>query len=139
MTALYDCGAFIHDGRRLAYELIGPKDGAPVLLMHGILMDSLLNRDLASALAEAGYRVALLDLLGHGRSEKPGRAQELRIDAFGEQAIALLDQLAGHTPWSAACPWVRSPPCTQRFAHQSGSVDCFWRCRSWSGPRRRPH
>ena len=98
MTALYDCGAFIHDGRRLVYELIGPKDGAPVLLMHGILIDSLLNRDLASALAEAGYRVALLDLLGHGRSEKPGRAQELRIDAFGEQAIALLDQLG----WSHA-------------------------------------
>ena len=52
-------------------------------------MDSLLNRDLASALAEAGYRVALLDLLGHGRSEKPGRAQELRIDAFVEQGDAI--------------------------------------------------
>lgn len=98
MTALYDCGAFTHDGRRLAYELIGPRDGSPVLLMHGILMDSMLNRDLASALADAGYRVALLDLLGHGRSEKPDRAEELRIDAFGDQAVALLD----HLGWSRA-------------------------------------
>lgn len=93
MTTLSDCGAFFFDGRRLAYELMGPHDGPRVLLMHGILMDSLLNRDLAGALAGAGYRVALLDLLGHGRSEKPGRPQELRIDRFGLQAIALLDHL----------------------------------------------
>lgn len=93
MTALFEIGGLTHGGRHLAYSLIGPVSGPPVLLMHGILMDSALNRDLAVALAEAGHRVCLLDLLGHGRSERLTRAHELRIDAFAEQAIATLDHL----------------------------------------------
>ncbi|MEN8822417.1 MAG: alpha/beta fold hydrolase [Abyssibacter sp.] len=98
MPTLMECGSFSHAGARLAYSLAGPASGPRIVLMHGILMDSLLNRDLAEALAQAGYRVALLDLQGHGRSDKTTRAQDLRIDLFGQQAIALLD----HLGWSRA-------------------------------------
>ena len=35
----------------------------------------------------------LLDLLGHGRSDKPTHASTYRIDSYAEQVIALLDHL----------------------------------------------
>jgi acyl-CoA-binding protein/pimeloyl-ACP methyl ester carboxylesterase len=85
-------GSFKHEGYTLAYELHGPEDGIPVLLMHGILLDAAVNRDLTGPMVEAGFRVILLDLLGHGRSDR-AEAAELRIDFFGEQAVACLDHL----------------------------------------------
>ncbi len=82
-----------YEGYRLAYEEHGAADAPPILLVHGILLDSACNRDLAVALAAQGYRVILLELLGHGRSDKPGHAKELRVDFFAEQVLALLDHL----------------------------------------------
>jgi pimeloyl-ACP methyl ester carboxylesterase len=58
-----------------------------------LLLDAELNRGIAQALAEQGYRVALLDLLGHGRSDKPTHASSYRIDSYADQVIALLDHL----------------------------------------------
>jgi len=85
-------GTFKHEGFTLAYEIHGPDDGMPVLLLHGILLDAAVNRDVAAPLAEAGYRVVLLDLLGHGRSDR-AEAAELRNDFFAEQVIACLNHL----------------------------------------------
>jgi pimeloyl-ACP methyl ester carboxylesterase/acyl-CoA-binding protein len=85
-------GTFKHEGYTLAYEIHGPNDGTPVLLMHGILLDAAVNRDVALPLAEAGFRVVLLDLLGHGRSDR-AEAAELRNDFFAEQVIACLNHL----------------------------------------------
>ncbi len=82
-----------YEGYRLAYEVHGPVAAPPVFLIHGILLDSACNRDLAMALARTGYRVILLDLLGHGRSDKPRHAKELRIDFFAEQLRCLMDHL----------------------------------------------
>jgi len=39
------------------------------------------------------FQVALLDLLGHGRSDKPAHASEFRIDSYANQVVALLDAL----------------------------------------------
>ncbi len=85
-------GTFKHEGYTLAYEIHGPNDGVPVLLMHGILLDATVNRDVALPLAKAGFRVILLDLLGHGRSDR-AEAAELRSDFFAEQVVACLDHL----------------------------------------------
>lgn len=83
---------FAHNGRRLAYEVHG--DGPkPLVYMHGLLLDAGLNRAIAVALAERGNRVILLDLLGHGGSEKPRHAAAYRMDLYVEQVIALLDHL----------------------------------------------
>jgi len=85
-------GTFKHEGYTLAYEIHGPVDGTPVLLLHGILLDAAVNRDVALPMADAGFRVILLDLLGHGRSDR-AEAAELRNDFFAEQVVACLNHL----------------------------------------------
>lgn len=85
-------GRFRMGDYELAYEIHG-RTGVPCLLMHGLLLDSLLNRSLAERFVEAGCRVILLDLLGHGESDKPTDPRELRIDFFADQALGLLDHL----------------------------------------------
>ncbi len=64
-----------------------------VVYLHALLLDSEMNRDLATALAATGHRVILLDLLGHGRSDKPEHASQYRIDDYAAQVFALLDHL----------------------------------------------
>jgi pimeloyl-ACP methyl ester carboxylesterase len=77
---------------RLAYESYGEGDQVFVY-MHGLLMDSDMNRALARSLAARGHRVVLLDLLGHGRSDKPLRASAYRMDTYAREVVALLDHL----------------------------------------------
>lgn len=85
-------GTFEHAGRQLAYETWG--SGPQVLvMMHGLLMDARLNRGLGRSLAASGHRVVLLDLLGHGNSDKPRHAAEYRLDVYCDEVVALLDHL----------------------------------------------
>lgn len=51
----------------------GPRDGAPVVLLHGEPTWSYLYRSMIGPLAEAGHRVLAPDLIGFGRSDKPTR------------------------------------------------------------------
>lgn len=88
----FETRTLMHDGHRIVYDVYGAGDRV-LLYMHGLLLDSELNRGIAAALAERGNRVVLVDLLGHGRSEKPAHAAEYRIDAYANQAIAVLDEL----------------------------------------------
>jgi len=85
--------SFTYHEHRLVFDTYGPSEAPLVVYMHGLLLDSDLNRGIAQALAEQGYQVALLDLLGHGRSDKPTHASEYRIDSYADQAIALVDHL----------------------------------------------
>lgn len=84
---------FTYGPYQLAYDSCGPADGTPVILIHGILLNSHCNRDIAVWLAAEGYRVILLDLLGHGRSDKPTKAAEHRVDFYAEQVLGLMDHL----------------------------------------------
>jgi pimeloyl-ACP methyl ester carboxylesterase len=87
--------SFIHKDRRLFYDVYG--DEGPLLVyLHGLLIDSEINRGIAEAVAARGHRVVLLDLLGHGRSDKPTHASEYRIDTYADQVFALLDHLGEH-------------------------------------------
>jgi pimeloyl-ACP methyl ester carboxylesterase len=85
--------SFTVDGHRLVYDLYGASTAPLVVYLSGLLLDAELNRGIAQALAEQGYRIALLDLLGHGRSDKPTHAAMYRIDSYASQVIALLDHL----------------------------------------------
>jgi pimeloyl-ACP methyl ester carboxylesterase len=85
-------GSFEVDGLHIHYEDYGT--GSNILVfMHGILMDSQMNRRLAANLVAAGNRVILLDLPGHGQSDKPRHASAHRIDSYAHYVVALLDEL----------------------------------------------
>lgn len=87
-----EVGFFSFEGKKLGYEVHGEGDRLLVYL-HGLLLDAGVNRGIAHALAESGNRVVLLDLLGHGRSDKPEHATEYRFDLYARQVFALLDHL----------------------------------------------
>ncbi|MFN8041107.1 MAG: alpha/beta hydrolase [Acidimicrobiales bacterium] len=84
--------SFTFGGSQLVYEDHGSGDRV-LVYVHGLLMDSGMNRPLARSLADRGHRVILLDVLGHGRSDKPLHASAYRMDAFGREVVALLDHL----------------------------------------------
>jgi pimeloyl-ACP methyl ester carboxylesterase len=85
-------GTFRHLGYTLGYEVHGEGDRT-VVLTNGLLLDAGVNRQLARTLAANGFRVVLLDLLGHGRSDKPPHATQHRMDRYARQVVALLDEL----------------------------------------------
>ncbi len=64
-----------------------------VVLLHGQLMPRRMHQHLARALAAAGMHVVTLDLLGHGRSDRPADPLVYSMTSFAEQVVALLDHL----------------------------------------------
>lgn len=56
---------------RMAYIDEGPRDGAPILLLHGEPSWSYLYRKIIPPLVASGHRVLAPDLIGFGRSDKP--------------------------------------------------------------------
>lgn len=57
----------------------GPKDAPPIVLIHGNPTWSYLHRHMVRPLAEAGYRVISVDLVGCGRSDKPSRRSDYSL------------------------------------------------------------
>lgn len=83
----------LDDGQsRLEYTEYGSGDRW-VVLVHGLLMPRRINQPLARALAEQGLHVVCIDLLGHGRSDRPADPLLYSIAGFGAQVVALLDHL----------------------------------------------
>ena len=80
---------------RMAFVDEGPRDAAPVVLLHGEPTWSYLYRHMISVLVDAGHRVIAPDLIGFGRSDKP----TLRADYSYARHVEwtrelLLDRLA---------------------------------------------
>ena len=65
----------------------------PLILLHGLLLSQEMHRPLAEALAARGNRVITLDLLGHGRSDRPRDMWRYSMATYGEQIVALMDHL----------------------------------------------
>jgi pimeloyl-ACP methyl ester carboxylesterase len=70
------------------YQLSGPEDGQPVVLVHGFSVASYTWDHTAPALAEAGFRVLTYDLYGRGYSDRPPGPYNL--DLFTTQLNDLL-------------------------------------------------
>lgn len=65
----------------------------PVILIHGLLLSQTMDQKLAEDLAGRGNRVITVDLLGHGRSDRPRDMWLYSMQAFGAQVVALMDHL----------------------------------------------
>ena len=85
-------GQFFIDHDRLEYTEYGSGDRW-VVLVHPQLMPRRMHQPLARAIAADGFHVVALDLLGHGRSDRPRDPKEYSMTAYGEQVVALLDHL----------------------------------------------
>lgn len=64
------------DGLRVHYVDEGPRDGAPVLMLHGEPSWSYLYRTMIPPIVAAGHRAVAPDLVGFGRSDKPTRRED---------------------------------------------------------------
>ncbi|WP_448003507.1 alpha/beta fold hydrolase [Agromyces bauzanensis] len=97
-------------GGRIAYLDLGPRDGRPVVLVHGMPTSSYLYRRIADRLAAAGLRVIAPDLLGFGASEKPHDPAAYGAEAQSRRITALLDRLgverATFVAHDLGGPWV---------------------------------
>lgn len=88
---------FEHDGLRLAYTDEGPREGRPILLLHGFASSVRVNwvePGWVGVLTGAGYRVAAFDHRGHGASDKPHAADRYAPESMAADATALLRHLA---------------------------------------------
>lgn len=83
---------FLYEGHRISYDSYG--EGQRVLvLVHGLLMNRRMFEPLARELAKRGNRVICVDLLGHGRSDRPEDLRLYSMPLFARQVVALLDHL----------------------------------------------
>lgn len=78
---------------RLHYIDEGPRDGIPIVMVHGNPTWSYLYRRFIQALSSAGYRTIAMDHLGFGRSDKPASAGEYSIPAHARRCETLLESL----------------------------------------------
>jgi len=83
---------FALNGHRLAYTSYGEGQRV-IVLVHGLLLSQRMHAELAKALADRGNRAITIDLLGHGRSDRPPDMWRYSMTTFGAEVIALLDHL----------------------------------------------
>lgn len=86
------------DGQRIAWRELGPKTtGArPVMLIHGYFSTAEVNwlkYGHAQRIADAGFRVIMPDLRGHGDSAKPHDPAAYPHDALMRDGLALVAHL----------------------------------------------
>jgi pimeloyl-ACP methyl ester carboxylesterase len=83
---------FEFNGHRISYEEYGAGE-RPLILIHGLLMNRRMFARLGPEIAARGNRVITVDLLGHGRSERPAEMSQYSMTFFARQVEALLDHL----------------------------------------------
>ena len=92
MAVLVREESFVHHGRRISYVEYG--SGSRVLVLtHGLLMDHRMYDRVAPAVANRGFRVICVDMLGHGSSDQPYDMTAYSMPQFGRDIIALLDHI----------------------------------------------
>lgn len=122
------------DGVRLYYYAAGSRGaGEPIVLVHGFPTSGHLWSDVVPLLP-AGHRVVVLDLLGYGRSDPPGK-QAVDIRSHADRLIAVLDHLGinfacvvGHDVGGGVAQWaaVRYPQRVSRLALVNSVAFAGW-------------
>ena len=84
-----------HAGQALRMHFVdeGPRDAAPVLLLHGCPAWSYLYRKVIPPLVEAGHRVIAPDHIGCGRSDKLARREDYSYQLFVDCLEAFIQAL----------------------------------------------
>ncbi|WP_086711092.1 alpha/beta fold hydrolase [Streptomyces antimycoticus] len=77
-------------GIRLAYQVSGPSDAPPLVLLHALGEDAT-DWDVVAPVLARSRRVYALDLRGHGRSDWP---RDYSLELMRADVLAVLDELA---------------------------------------------
>lgn len=80
------------DGIRLHYQEFGEATAPPIVLIHGYTASLFVWKTAAPMLADAGFRVIAIDLVGFGYSEKP-RSFEYSIQSQARMVTRFMDRL----------------------------------------------
>jgi pimeloyl-ACP methyl ester carboxylesterase len=72
------------EDQSIRFQCVGPEDGEPVVLVHGLFVNSDHWRKSLKALGDGGYRVFALDLWGCGYSDKPAATSQAAQLCNGE-------------------------------------------------------
>ncbi|MCB1563828.1 MAG: alpha/beta hydrolase [Alphaproteobacteria bacterium] len=83
---------------RIVYSDIGPKDGRPLLCIHGLTCNGHDFDVLAGALAQDGYRVIAPDLPGRGRSDFLPDPADYNYEQYLSDIHAVLEHLGLNKP-----------------------------------------
>jgi pimeloyl-ACP methyl ester carboxylesterase len=83
---------FDYNGHRISYDEYGAGE-RPLILVHGLLMSRRMFDRLGPEMAKRGNRVITVDLLGHGRSDRPTDMSNYSMTFFARQVEALMDHL----------------------------------------------
>jgi pimeloyl-ACP methyl ester carboxylesterase len=87
------------DGVRIHVAEQGPKDGKPVVFLHGFPEGWFSWRAQMKALADAGFRAIAPDLRGYGESDKPHGIDMYKASRIADDVAALIESLgAGPVP-----------------------------------------
>jgi pimeloyl-ACP methyl ester carboxylesterase len=81
------------DGAELAVTRLGPAEGRPLILVHGFISSAKLNWiefGTAAYLTEAGFRLIMPDLRGHGASAAAHDATAYPVDVLARDVAALV-------------------------------------------------
>ena len=88
-------------------------------------------------MAAQGLHVVTLDLLGHGRSDRPADPLVYSMTAFAEQVVALLDHLGAEQAVVGGTSLGANVVARDRGPRAgAGRAGCCWRCRSSTTPSR---
>jgi pimeloyl-ACP methyl ester carboxylesterase len=85
-------GELRYEGHRIEYDTYGVGERL-LVLVHGLLMNRRMFERVGPELAGHGNRVVCVDLLGHGRSDRPEDLRLYSMPLFARQVAALLDHL----------------------------------------------
>lgn len=80
------------DGARVHFQEFGDEAGQPIILIHGYTASVYVWKTVAPMLADAGFRVLAVDLVGFGYSEKPAWF-DYTIDAQARMVSRFMDRL----------------------------------------------
>ena len=81
------------DGLRMHYIDEGPRDAAPLLLLHGEPSWSYLYRKMIPIISAAGHRAIAPDIIGFGRSDKPVNRDDYTYQRHVDWMTAFVEQL----------------------------------------------